>query len=90
MNKNEFIKEVYNQSGLSKKDCKLCLETILNVIRTALQSGESVSISNFGKFQVEHKKAKSLYNFQTKTTELVQAKNTPGFKASSNLKECLK
>ena len=37
MNKNEFINVVNEKSGLSKKDCKLCLETILDVIRGALK-----------------------------------------------------
>ena len=90
MNKNEFINEIYSQSGLTKKDCKLCLETMLNVIKSALQNGESVTLSNFGKFKVDNKKAKSLYNFKTKNTELVEARKAPVFKASDNLKQCLK
>lgn len=90
MNKNEFINEIYNQSGLSKKDCKLCLETMLNVIKSALQSGESVTLSNFGKFKVNDKKAKAMYNFKTKNTQLVEAKRTPIFKASDNLKQYVK
>ena len=53
MNKNEFINEIYSQSGLTKKDCKLCLETMINVIKSALQNGESVTLSNFGKFKVK-------------------------------------
>lgn len=90
MNKNEFINEIYNQSGLTKKDCKLCLETMLSVIKSALKSGDSVTLSNFGKFKVDSKKAKALYNFKTKNTELVEARKKPVFKASENLKQCLK
>ena len=90
MNKNEFINEIYNQSGISKKDCKLCLETMLNVIKDALQSGESVSLSNFGKFKVNQLKEKTMYNFKTRNTEIVKTKRTPVFKASENLKQCIK
>lgn len=90
MNKNDFVNEINLKSGLSKKDCKLCLETMLEVIKSALQSGESVTISNFGKFKVNDVKSKCLYNFKTKNTEMVQAKKTPTFKASENLKQCLK
>ena len=90
MNKNEFVNEINLKSGLSKKDCKLCLETMLEVIKCALQSGESVTISNFGKFKVNDVKSKCLYNFKTKNTEVVKAKRTPTFKASENLKQCLK
>ena len=55
MNKNEFVNEVNAKSGLSKKDCKLCLETMLEVIKSALQSGDSVTLSNFGKFSVDER-----------------------------------
>jgi len=90
MNKNEFVKEINAKSGLSKKDCKLCLETMLEVIKTALQSGESVTLSNFGKFKVNDVKSKCMYNFKTKNTQIVDAKKTPTFKASENLKQCVK
>ena len=90
MNKNEFINEVNEKSGLSKKDCKLCLETMLQVIKSALQSGESVTLSNFGKFKVNDVKSKCMYNFKTKNTELVEGRKTPTFKASENLKQCVK
>ena len=90
MNKSEFVNEINVKSGLSKKDCRLCLETIINVITNALQNGENISISNFGKFKVNNVKAKCLYNFQTKNNFVVEAKKTPVFKPSENLKQCIK
>lgn len=90
MNKNEFLNVVNEKSGLSKRDCKLCLETMLDVIKYALAKGESVTLTNFGKFKVNEVGAKTMYNFKTKTNELVQAKRAPTFKASDNLKQCIK
>lgn len=90
MNKSEFINEINVKCGLTKKDCKLCLETILNIITETLKNGESVTFSNFGKFKVDNKKAKTMYNFQTRNVEIVDAKRSPTFKASENLKQCLK
>lgn len=90
MNKSEFVNEIYNQVGLTKKDCKLCLEVMLDVIKTALQNGECVSFSNFGKFKVNDTKTKSMYSFKTKTLEVVESKRTPIFKASENLKQSIK
>ena len=87
MNKNEFVNEVYTKTGLSKKDCRLCLETIMEVIKNALRNGESVTLSNFGKFKVSQIKPKSIYSFKTKTTEVIEARKTPSFKASENLKQ---
>ena len=90
MNKNEFINVINEKSGLSKKDCKLCLETMLEIIKSALQNGESITLSNFGKFKVNDVKPKCMYNFKTKNTEIVEARKTPTFKASENLKQCVK
>lgn len=90
MNKNEFVNEINLKSGISKKDCKLCLETMIEIIKSALQSGESVVLSNFGKFKVQDVKSKNLYNFQTGKTELTDSKRSPTFKASENLKQFVK
>lgn len=90
MNKNEVVNEVYLKSGISKKECKLCLETILEVIKDVLKSGESVTLSNFGKFKINETKAKQMYSFKEKTTLLVDARKTPTFKASETLKQSIK
>ena len=90
VNKNELINEINFKSGLSKKDCKLCLETMINVIKSVLQNGESLTLSNFGKFKVNDKKAKTMYNFKTKNTQIVEARKLPIFKASENLKQSIK
>lgn len=90
MNKNEFVNEVYTKTGLTKKDCKLCLDAIIEVIKNALVEGESVTLSNFGKFKVNEIKSKPMYNFRTKSTHFVEARRTPSFKASDNLKQIIK
>ena len=90
MNKNEFVDAVKTKSGLTKKDCKLCLDTILEVIKNALKQGDSVTLSNFGKFKVSEIKSKPMYSFVTKKTSLVEARKTPTFRASETLKRSVK
>lgn len=90
MNKNEFVSAVNVKSGLSKKDCRLCLDTILDVIKSALKSGESVTLSNFGKFKMHETKPKAMYSFKTGNTEVVEARRSPTFKPSENLKQSVK
>ncbi len=90
MNKTEFVNEVYQKTKLTKKDCKLCIDAFIDVIRDALKSGESVTLSNFGKFKVSERKTKSMYSFKTKQTELIDKRKTPIFKASDNLKQSVK
>ncbi len=90
MNKNEFLSEVTSRAGLTKKDCKLCLDTILSVIKDALKEGDSVTLSNFGKFKMNEIKAKPMYNFATKQTRIMRARKTPAFKASDSLKQSVR
>ncbi len=90
MNKNEFVDVVKLKSGLTKKDCKLCLDTILDVIKDALKRGDSVTLSNFGKFRVSEIKSKPMYSFVTKKTSIVKARRAPTFRASDNLKLIVK
>ena len=90
MNKNEFVDVVKMKSGLTKKDCKLCLDAFIDVIKDALKRGESVTLSNFGKFKVSSIKSKPMYSFVTKKTTLVQARKTPTFRASESLKQIVK
>ena len=90
MNKNEVVNKINTRTGLSKKECKLCLESMLEIISLALKNGESVTLSNFGKFKVNDVKSKNLYNFKTKSIQVVESKKTPTFKPSESLKQCIK
>ncbi len=87
MNKNQFVNEVYSKTKLTKKECRLCLDAILSVITDALSNGESVTLSNFGKFKVNEVKSKPMYSFKTKQTQIFSARRAPSFKASDNLKK---
>ncbi len=90
MNKNEFVNEVYSKTGLTKKDCKLCLDAIIDVIKQALVQGESVTLSNFGRFKVSEIKSKPMYNFKTKSMHIVDARKSPTFKPSVNLRQSVR
>ena len=90
MNKNELIYAVYEKAGLSKRDCKLCLDAVISVIKSALSDGESVTISNFGRFKVNEFKSKPLYSFKTKTTEIRECGKSATFRPSESFKQMIK
>ena len=90
MNKNEIVNAVNKNSGLSKRDCKLCLEAVVNVIKSALKDGESITISNFGRFKVSEMKSKPIYSFKTKTTQMSGGGKSATFKPSESLKQLIK
>lgn len=90
MNKKELLNMVNSKSGITKKDCKLCLDTILEIIKDVMQNGDSLTISNFGKFKVSEIKSKSMYNFKTHKSETIASRKVPSFKASENLRQIVK
>ncbi len=90
MNKEEFLSAVNTKTGLTKKDCRLCLDSIIEVIKDALKSGDSVTLSNFGKFKINETKPKQMYSFKTGKTCLISGRRAPVFRASENLKQSVK
>ncbi len=51
-----IVVSVHNQLGLPKKECSEMVETLLEIIKSTLASGEDILISGFGKFNVKDKK----------------------------------
>lgn len=90
MNKTDFIDIINEKTGIVKTDCKLCLETILETIKETLIKGESLTLSNFGKFKINETKAKPIYSFKTKMTEIVSPRKKATFIASDSLKQSIK
>ena len=52
MTKSEFVDQVADRSGLSRKDATTAVEAALQTIEDALSRGSEVSITGFGKFHV--------------------------------------
>ncbi len=64
--KEDIIRDVMTKITLDRKYAKNLVESILNIVKTTLQSGEEVMISGFGYFKVRHKKARVGRNPKTK------------------------
>ena len=57
MTKADIVEGVYERlGGFSKKEAAAIVETILDVIKDSLVSGEKVKISSFGSFTVRAKR----------------------------------
>ena len=52
MTKGEFIDEVANRTGLSKKDAGAAVDAVLATISDTLKGGGDVAFTGFGKFHV--------------------------------------
>ena len=86
MNKGEFIDRLSDKTGLTKKEARSILDSVLGLIQETLLRGEDVKLVGFGKFAVRARKASSRINPQTKRPIRVAAKVVPMFKPGKELK----
>ena len=87
LTKDSIINEIYNQCGLSKIKSVEAVEFLLETIKQALESGEDVLISSFGKFCVNEKNERRGRNPQTGEDLPVRARRVVTFRCSTVLRE---
>ena len=90
MTKSEFVDKVADESGLSKKDAGTAVDAVITSIEKALQGGEEVSFTGFGKFHVAERGAREGRNPRTGETMQIAASKVPRFTAGSALKKAVK
>lgn len=92
MQKTEFIKAVAAKAGddISQKQTKQVIEAAIDVITETLKKGEKVTLTGFGTFEVRNRQQREGVNPQTRERMVIPATRTPGFSASSTLKEEVK
>ena len=88
--KSEFVDRVASASGLSKKDAGAAVDAVISSIEGALQSGEEVNFTGFGKFHVAERGAREGRNPRTGETMTIAASRVPRFTAGSGLKKAVK
>ena len=89
MTKTEFIDEVAERAGLSKKDASAAVDAVLETIQGALKRGSDVTFSGFGKFSVSARSAREGRNPATGAKIQIAASNVPKFSAGAGLKKAV-
>ncbi len=87
LTKAQIVESVQNQAGFSKNRSSELLESLLEIIKNTLVSGEDVLISGFGKFCVNHKNERKGRNPATGDAMMLEARKIVTFKCSDNLRE---
>ena len=87
--KADIINSIYNNLDIQKQDSTTIVETLLEIIKHTLESGEDVLISGFGKFCVKDKKDRKGRNPQTGNDLILDARRVVTFKCSRTLRENL-
>jgi DNA-binding protein HU-beta len=85
--KQEFVDQVADRAGLSKKDAAGAVDAFLDTVEDALKRGSEVSFSGFGKFSVSQRAAREGRNPATGEKIQIAASNVPRFTAGAGLKK---
>jgi DNA-binding protein HU-beta len=88
--KSEFVDQVADRSGLSKKDAGDAVDAMLETIESALKRGSDVVFSGFGKFSVSSRSAREGRNPATGEKINIAASKVPKFTAGASLKKAVK
>jgi DNA-binding protein HU-beta len=88
--KSEFVDQVADRAGLSKKDAGDAVDAMLETIEGALKRGSDVVFSGFGKFSVSDRSAREGRNPATGEKIQIPASKVPKFTAGAALKKAVK
>ena len=75
------------QLGFSKKILEVIFDDMLNIIVENIKKNKKLKISNFGTFELRHKKQREGRNPKTKEIKTISERNVILFKPSKDLKE---
>ncbi len=90
MNKTQLIDAVAKEAGITKAESKKAVDAFVNVVSSALQSGDRIALVGFGSFSVAEKPARTGRNPRTGEAIEISAKKTVRFKAGADLNANLK
>jgi len=87
LTKNEIVEQIQNQLGFAKNQSKEITETLLEIMKSTMESGEDVLVSGFGKFCVKDKKERKGRNPATGEDAILPARRVVTFKCSGKLRQ---
>ena len=89
MTKADIVEKVSERIGVTEKESQDLVESVLNLLKSTLESGENIKISGFGKFEVKQKKDRRGRNPQTGESITIDARRILSFKPSTVLRNVL-
>ena len=87
LTKIQIVELIHNHLGLPKNKSTDIVETLLEIIKKTLTSGEDVLVSNFGRFCVKEKAERKGRNPATGDDLMLEPRKVVTFKCSGNLRD---
>ena len=85
--KKDLVEDISTKTGLTQVDTKIVIESFLDSVCQALQSGRNIEIRGFGRFKIKKKTARTARNPRTNEYIDVVAGYKPIFEASHDLRK---
>jgi integration host factor beta subunit len=89
MTKADIVEQIAGRTGLTKTDTALVVEGVLEALKEALITGETVEIRGFGTFKIKKRAARRARNPRTGEPVDIPEKFVPTFKPSRELKDAV-
>ena len=87
LTKAHIIENIADQNGYARNQSIELVETLLEIIKHTLASGEDVMISNFGKFCVKEKRKRKGRNPATGKSMMLAPRRVVTFRCSGKLRD---
>ena len=87
LTKIQLVESIQNQTGFPKNKSSEIVETLLEIIKGKLESGEDLLVSGFGKFCVNNKKERRGRNPSTGEDMMLEPRKVVTFKCSGKLRD---
>jgi integration host factor subunit alpha len=86
LTKRDIAERIFNALELPKQQAVEAVESLLELIKSSLESGEDVLVSGFGKFCVKDKNERRGRNPATGRDAIISARRVVTFKCSGSLR----
>ena len=87
LTKIQIVESIQNQTGFPKNKSSEIVETLLEIIKRTLASGEDVLVSGFGRFCAKEKKERKGRNPATGEDLMLAPRRVVTFKCSGKLRK---
>jgi integration host factor subunit alpha len=87
LTKAAIVDRMTDELGLPRNKSTEVVESLLEIIKSALESGEDVLVSGFGKFCVKDKRERRGRNPATGEDKILRARRVVTFRCSGKLRD---
>jgi integration host factor subunit alpha len=89
MTKADIVEKIHTNTGMTQKESMEMVEAVFSIMKSTLETGETLKISGFGSFVVKQKNDRRGRNPQTGEAITIEARRILTFKPSTVLRDAI-